>query len=71
MYGACVPGHPEETTASPSGDAMSHIESVPTTWDDTRDGAFFRIVTHVLPAHVVEGASILLGTNDAELAPLP
>lgn len=48
---------------------MSHIESVPTVWDDARDTAFFRIVSHVLPARLVEAASGLLAANDPELAP--
>jgi hypothetical protein len=48
---------------------MSNFESVPSTWDDVRDVQFFRIVCHVLEAHVVEGASSLLAANDAELAP--
>jgi hypothetical protein len=46
---------------------MSRIESVPTTWDDARDGQFFRIVSHVLDARFMEGASCLLAANDPEL----
>jgi hypothetical protein len=48
---------------------MSNLESVPTTWDDVRDIQFFRIVSHVLEAHIVEAASSLLAANDTELAP--
>lgn len=48
---------------------MDRTESVPTTWDPARDDAFFRIVCHVLPARLLEAASILLGANDPELAP--
>jgi hypothetical protein len=48
---------------------MTRIESVPTTWDDVRDGQFFRIVSHVLAARVLEGASSLLAANDAEFVP--
>ncbi|MCW2669948.1 MAG: hypothetical protein JWO27_1845 [Frankiales bacterium] len=48
---------------------MNLIESVPTTWDDVRDVAFFRIVGHLLDARLVEAASLLLAANDAELAP--
>jgi hypothetical protein len=48
---------------------MSHIESVPTTWDEVLDVQFFRIVSHVLPPHVLEAASALHGANDADLAP--
>lgn len=47
---------------------MSDIESVPSIWDDARDGAFFRIVCHVLPARTVEAVSSLLAANDPELA---
>jgi len=48
---------------------MNRFESVPTTWDDVRDGQFFRIVCHVLDARLLEAASCLLSANDAELAP--
>ena len=34
-----------------------------TPWDDT-DERFFRLVAHVLPAPLVEGASCLLATYD-------
>jgi hypothetical protein len=47
---------------------MNHIESVPTVWDDTRDGTFFRIVLHVLAPDVELWASALLASNDSELA---
>jgi hypothetical protein len=47
---------------------MASIESVPTTWDDVRDTSFFRIVEHVLGAHYLEGASVLLAANDPEPA---
>jgi hypothetical protein len=50
---------------------MSRIESVPVTWDDDRDKAFFRVVTHVLDARFVEGASCLLSANDLELSASP
>ena len=49
---------------------MNQIESVPATWDDVRDGQFFRIVSHVLDAHVLEAGSCLLGANDTDLSPL-
>jgi hypothetical protein len=48
---------------------MNRFESVPTTWDDVRDGQFFRIVQHVLDPRLVEGASCLLAANDPEHAP--
>ena len=50
---------------------MNRFESVPLTWDDVRDGQFFRIVSHVLDADLLEAATTLLGANDTELAPLP
>jgi hypothetical protein len=46
---------------------MSSIESVPSTWDDVRDGQFFRIVGHLLDCHLLEAASGLLAANDSEL----
>ena len=49
---------------------MNQFESIPSTWDDVRDGHFFRIVSHVLETRFLEAASALLGANDAELAPL-
>ena len=45
---------------------MNTIESVPTTWDDVRDGQFFRIVSHLLDCHTLEAASSLLAANDSE-----
>lgn len=45
---------------------MERIESVPTTWDDDRDGHFFRIVSHVLQARFLEAATSLLAANDDE-----
>jgi hypothetical protein len=50
---------------------MNRFESVPATWDDVRDGQFFRIVQHLLHPRLVEGASCLLSANDPELAPTP
>lgn len=44
----------------------STLESVPTTWDDARDSAFFRVVTHLLAAGWLEGASGLLAANDRD-----
>jgi hypothetical protein len=46
---------------------MTHIESVPTTWDDVRDGHFFSIVSHVFEPRFLEAASCLLSANDSEL----
>ena len=47
---------------------MNRFESVPTTWDDVRDGQFFRIVGNLLDAQLLEGASSLLAANDLEVA---
>ena len=49
---------------------MNSIESVPTTWDEQREGAFFRIVGTLLSPQFLEAASALLAANDAELAPV-
>lgn len=49
---------------------MNRYESVPTTWDDSCDDAFFRITTHLFPARFVEAATTLLVTNDSEYAPV-
>ncbi|MDP9183344.1 MAG: hypothetical protein M3P04_11280 [Actinomycetota bacterium] len=48
---------------------MNLLELVPSTWCNVRDGQFFRIVSHVLDAHLLEAASCLLASNDAELEP--
>ena len=47
---------------------MNPVESVPTTWDDTRDGDFFRVVSHVFSPRWLEAASLLLLTNDVDVA---
>ena len=46
---------------------MTTTESIPTTWDDARDSAFFRITARLLDARTVEAASALLAANDSEL----
>ena len=43
---------------------MSTFESIPETWDDKRDSAFFRIVCAVFPANFVAGAGTLLASYD-------
>lgn len=40
------------------------IESIPTTWDDQRDGQFFRLVAGVLADPFGYGAGVLLATYD-------
>lgn len=42
------------------------LESVPTAWEDTRDGSFFRVAAHLLDPAWVEGASGLLAANDPD-----
>jgi hypothetical protein len=44
-----------------------HVESVPQTWDDQCDTAFFRIVASLFPPGFTYGASVLLAGNDAGL----
>lgn len=44
------------------GDVMS--EQIPQTWDDDRDGPFFRITAHLLECPVLEAVSCLLAAND-------
>jgi hypothetical protein len=53
----------------PEEPAMNRYESVPTTWDDSCDDAFFRITLHLFSARFVEAATTLLVTNDSECAP--
>jgi hypothetical protein len=48
---------------------MNSIESVPTTWDDARDGTFFRVTLHALDARFLEAGTVLLAANDRDLAP--
>ena len=45
---------------------MITLEAVPTSWNDLHDGAFFRIVAHLLDARVAEAFSSLLAANDAD-----
>jgi hypothetical protein len=47
---------------------MTHIETVPDTWDARRDEAFFRIVARLFSCDFLEGASSLLAAEDAEPA---
>ena len=48
---------------------MERIETVRSAWDELRDGQFFRIVSHVFPARVLEAASSLLAANDEDVLP--
>ena len=46
---------------------ISHrIESVPQTWDDDRDNAFFRIVAALFSPDFAYGAGVLLAENDSD-----
>jgi hypothetical protein len=47
---------------------MTHLETIPDTWEAGRDEAFFRIVARLFPCTFLEGASSLLAANDAEPA---
>jgi hypothetical protein len=49
---------------------MSTFESIPETWDEQRDSAFFRIVCALFPADFVAGAGTLLASYDAVAAPV-
>jgi hypothetical protein len=40
------------------------IETIPQTWDDTRDVAFFRIVAPLFTTEFVYGAGVVLGSYD-------
>jgi hypothetical protein len=48
--------------------AMASIgtESIPTTWDDEHDTAFFRITASLFPGDFTYGAGVLLGGYDNE-----
>lgn len=41
-------------------------ESIPTTWDDERDTAFFRITASLFPCEFTYGAGVLLASYDDE-----
>lgn len=47
---------------------MNTVESVPTVWDDVLDGDFFRVVAHVFSPRWLEATSLLLLTNDIDVA---
>ena len=53
------------------------IETIPTTWDDSRDGAFFRITAGLFSGDFCFGAGVLLATprrrrhHDAHRQPAP
>ncbi len=63
-----VPEHPTSSilpavvTTAP----RSAGEGVPSTWDDARDGAFFRITAALFPAGVALAMSVLLASYDVD-----
>lgn len=49
----------------------SHLtDTLPTTWDDARDGAFFRMTADLFGASFTAGAGVLLASYDDEDAAL-
>ena len=50
---------------------MSTFESIPETWDDQRDSAFFRLVAAVFSAGFVAGAGALLASYDDDVVVAP
>ncbi|MBV9872512.1 MAG: hypothetical protein JO214_18010 [Frankiaceae bacterium] len=45
------------------------VERIPTTWDDSRDDAFFRIAAQIFPPTFVEIAGALLASFDRDADP--
>jgi hypothetical protein len=44
--------------------SVNYIESIPQTWDDKTDTAFFTIVARLFTPEFTYGASVLLATYD-------
>jgi len=44
----------------------TQIETIPTMWDDSRDGAFFRITARLFSCDFCRGASVLLASYDVD-----
>ncbi len=44
----------------------TRVEAVPLTWDEARDGAFFRLTGRLFAPHVCLGATVLLASYDAD-----
>jgi len=42
------------------------FETIPTMWDESRDGAFFRITARLFAGDFCLGASVLLASYDVE-----
>ncbi len=47
---------------------MNSIDIGPSSWDDARDGAFYRIVADLFPPAFLAGATVLLASYDDEHA---
>jgi hypothetical protein len=45
---------------------MSDAENAPWTWDDERDGRFFRITSACFTSSFCDGARVLLASYDAD-----
>ena len=48
---------------------MSSTECIPQTWDDERDGRFFRITAALFGAELCYGAGVLLASYDEDVVP--
>jgi hypothetical protein len=48
---------------------MSSTESIPQTWDEERDGRFFRITAALFGADFCYGAGVLLASYDEDVVP--
>jgi hypothetical protein len=46
--------------------AANGTESIPTTWNDERDTAFFRITAQIFSCEFIYGAGVLLASYDDE-----
>ena len=45
---------------------MTFLESVPDTWDDVRDAAFFTMASRLFSPAFAAGATVLLASYDVE-----
>ena len=54
-------------TSQPTSPQTSHLtDTVPSTWDDARDGEFFRIVSDLFSPSFTAGAGVLLASYDSD-----
>ena len=42
------------------------VETIPTVWDESRDGAFFRITARLFSPDICFGAGVLLASYDVD-----